>query len=229
VRRAAVLALVLLLLGLPARALEPLGERGLAVVNGGGGEVFVTPVPVTWQLVRSSRSDRLVHFAWLPEGQTPGAWSDKVSLQLFPGRTDVSGQELLDQIARRYQRDCRDLLASRTETTRKRGARVTFRFLGCTRHADTGRGELALFRVVAGAQALYLVQRAWRTPPFDRETLPFDRAVLGMTRLGLQGGRLCRRQPVDPGMACPEHLRPAIQGTSPERPVAVLRLGDGEK
>jgi hypothetical protein len=226
VKAAVALVLALALAAAPARALEPLGERGLAVVNGGGGEFFVTPVPIDWQVAHSSRSDRVVHMAWLPQGQEVGNWSDKVSVQMFPGQTQVGGQQLLDQLARRYERDCKNLLATQTETTRKRGKTVAFRLLGCTEHRATGRGEMALFRVIEGAESLYLVQRAWRTPTFDTESIPFAREVLGKTRVWLQGGRVCQADSADAAFACPPRLADAIQRTSLDQPVTVVRLGE---
>ena len=224
---AALAAAALLSTAGPARALEPLGDRGLAVVNGGGGEFFVTPVPITWEIVHSANSGRVVHMAWLPKGQQAGRWSDKVSLQLFPGETDISGRQLLDQIASRYNRDCRNLLGTQTEVRQKRGRTVAFRLLGCTEHSQTGRGELALFRVVQGAESLYLVQRAWRTPTFDTEHLPFSRDILGKTRLWLQGGRVCQADSPDAEYACPPRLAGAIQNTSLDKPVSVVELGGG--
>jgi hypothetical protein len=166
--------------------------------------------------------------AWLPEGQKTASWSDKVSVQLFPGETEISGRQLLDQIARRYTRDCRNLLGTQTEVQQKRGRTIAFRLLGCTKHAKTGRGELALFRVVQGAESLYMVQRAWRTPTFDTEHLPFSRDILGKTRLWLQGGRVCQADSRDAEYACPPRLADAIQNTSLDKPVNVVKLGDGE-
>jgi hypothetical protein len=225
---AAALALAGVLAAGAAQALEPLGDRGLAVVNGGGGEFFLTPVPITWEIAHSSKTDRVVHMAWLPEGQKTASWSDKVSVQLFPGETEISGRQLLDQIASRYTRDCRNLLGTQTEVQQKRGRTIAFRLLGCTKHAKTGRGELALFRVVQGAESLYLVQRAWRTPTFDTEHLPFSRDILGKTRLWLQGGRVCQADSRDAEYACPPRLADAIQNTSLDKPVNVVKLGDGE-
>jgi hypothetical protein len=225
---AAALALAGVLAAGAAQALEPLGDRGLAVVNGGGGEFFLTPVPITWEIAHSSKTDRVVHMAWLPEGQETASWSDKVSVQLFPGETEISGRQLLDQIARRYTRDCRNLLGTQTEVQQKRGRTVAFRLLGCTKHTKTGRGELALFRVVQGAESLYLVQRAWRTPTFDTEHLPFSRDILGKTRLWLQGGRVCQADSRDAEYACPPRLADAIQNTSLDKPVRVVKLGNGE-
>jgi hypothetical protein len=228
VSRLAAVALTVLLAAGPAEALEPLGDRGLAVVNGGGGEVFVTPVPITWEIAHSSDSGRVVHMAWLPKDQATDGWSDKVSVQLFPGETGISGKRLLDRIAERYARDCRDLLGTQTEVRQTRGRTVAFRLLGCTEHSRTGRGELALFRVVQGAESLYLVQRAWRTPSFDTEHLPFSRDILGKTRLWLQGGRVCQADSQDTRSACPPRLAEAIQNTSRDQPVSVVELGDGE-
>ena len=218
-------ALAVLLAAGPAAALEPLGERGLAVVNGGGGEFFVTPVPITWQIAHASDSGRVVHMAWLPAGQETGSWSDKVSLQLFPGETGTTGKQLLDRIVRRYAQDCRNLLGTETDVKQARGRTVAFRLLGCTEHARTGRGELALFRVVQGAESLYLMQRAWRTPTFDRAHLPFSHDILGKTRLWLQGGRVCQAGSSDADHACPPRLAPAIRNTSLEQPVRVIELG----
>jgi hypothetical protein len=231
VLKASALAVAALLAAVnaPAHALEPLGDRGLAVVNGGNGEFFLTPVPITWKIAHSSMTGRVVHMAWLPQGQETGSWSDKVSVQLFPGETEISGQRLLDQIATRYARDCRNLLGTETQVRQKRGRTVAFRLLGCTEHSQTGRGELALFRVVQGAESLYLVQRAWRTPNFDTEHLPFSRDILGKTRLWLQGGRICQADSPDAEYACPPRLAGAIQRTSLDKPVSVVKLGDGEQ
>ncbi|MBK1696744.1 hypothetical protein [Rhodovibrio salinarum] len=224
-RRLTTLALALLLAAGPAQALEPLGDRGLAVVNGGGGEFFLTPVPITWQIAYSSNTGRVVHMAWLPEGQETDNWADKVSIQLFPGETGITGKQLLDQIARRYAQDCRNLLGTQTDVQQTRGRTVAFRLLGCTKHAQTGRGELALFRVVEGTESLYLVQRAWRTPTFDTEHLPFSRDILGKTRLWLQGGRVCQANSPEAEFACPPRLADAIQTTSLDKPVNVIKLG----
>ena len=87
---------------------------------------------------------------------------------------------------------------------------------------------MALFRVVQGAESLYLVQRAWRTPTFDTEHLPFSRDLLGKTRLWLQGGRVCQADSKDADLACPPRLADAIQRTSLDQPVSVVKLGKGE-
>lgn len=218
-----------LLMGLavsaPARALEPLGTRGLAVINGGGGEFFLTPVPIDWTVARARRTRRIVHMAWVPEGQEAADWRDKVSVQMFPGSTDIQAETLLDRLAERYARDCGDLLATEVEVDEVRGYPTAFRFIGCPRRGDGGRGELALFRTVSGEQSFYLVQRAWRTPPFAADELPFAREVLGKTRLWLQGGRVCRAGESADRPACPSDLAGAMARTSLDKPVTVIRLG----
>ena len=220
-------ALALLAATAPARALEPLGERGLAVVNGGGGEFFVTPVPIDWQVAHSQMDGRVLNMAWLPEGQSVGDWQDKVTLMVFPGETEIAGRELLAQLTRRYRRDCAELQTTDTQVQQKQGHTVAFRFVGCTKHRATDQGELALFRAVEGDGSLYLVQRAWRTPPYGGDSLPFQRELLGKTRLWLQGGRICKADSVDPERACPPRLADAIQRTSLDEPVTVVRLDDG--
>jgi hypothetical protein len=227
VRRALAALVGALLAAVPAQALEPLGDRGVAVVNGGGGEFFLTPVPIEWRVAHASHGERIVHMAWVPEGQSAEDWDDKVSVQLYPGAAQMTGPKLLERLAERYDADCADLLATDTQTRQQHGHRVSFRFLGCTEHADTGQGQLALFRTIEGAQSFYLVQRAWRTPAFARDTLPFERELLGKTRLWLQGGRLCDATSGDPERACPPRLADAIRRTTLERPIAVLDLGKG--
>ncbi len=131
-------------------------------------------------------------------------------------------------MTQRYDADCAKLQTTETQVREQQGHTVSFRFLGCTRHQRTGQGELALFRTVEGEQSFYLVQRAWRTPPYQPDVLPFDRELLGQTRLWLQGGRICQADSSDPNRACPPRLADAIERTSLDEPVTVVRLGEGQ-
>lgn len=222
--RLVALLVATLMLAAPARALEPLGNRGLAVVNGGGGEFFLTPVPIDWKVAHARRGRQVFHMAWVPDSQSAEDWQDKVSVQMFPGRTDTDPAALLDGIATQYDRDCETVLSTEVEVRKVRGYETAFRFIGCTRHAGDDRGELALFRTVSGAQSFYLVQRAWRTPAFARGELPFRREVLGKTRLWLQGGRACTARGGEEKPACPADLAEAMNSTSLEKPITVLKL-----
>jgi hypothetical protein len=222
----AILAALLVAAMAPANALEPLGSRGLAVVNGGGGEFFLTPVPIDWKIAQAERSARVFHIAWIPKGQSAEDWRDKVSVQMFPGNTGTDPKALLDGIAERYDADCGTVLSTEVETKEVRGYETAFRFIGCTRHAGKELGELALFRTVSGAESFYLVQRAWRTPPFARTELPFSREVLGKTRLWLQGGRACAADAEQENRICPAELADAMNRTSLEKPITVLRLAE---
>jgi hypothetical protein len=223
-RFVALLAGLLLAAATSADALEPLGNRGLAVVNGGGGEFFLTPVPIDWEVAHARRERQFFHMAWVPADQSAEDWRDKVSVQMFPGRTDTDPAELLDGIATQYDRDCETVLSTQIEVREVRGYETAFRFIGCPRHGRTDGGELALFRTVSGAQSFYLVQRAWRTPAFGRDELPFGRDLPGKTSLWLPGGRACTAVGASAQPTCPAELHEPMDRTSLDKPLTVPRL-----
>ena len=94
------------------------------------------------------------------------------------------------------------------------------RLIACTRDKQSGKGSVSLYQVVAGERALYVVQRAYRVPPFSTDGVPLAGADLDAGRSAVSFGVACER-----GTAirpCPADWAPVLAPLDPSRQLVVF-------
>jgi hypothetical protein len=113
-------------------------------------------------------TDRNMMTEWVPSTETVDDWTQMLTVQVFRGAT-VDAASFLQGIGKRYMDACPGTTAKGVYTGQVNGYVVSMLVLKCPRNPDTGKPETTAFRVIKGKDALYSVQRAWRSVPSDQE------------------------------------------------------------
>ncbi len=191
-----------------------------AVLFGGGDEVYIAGLPVGWRKQAEARDALGYRADWLPAGQTLADWRDRMTLQLIP---DVAGQvpkQFLDNLAALWAESCEAVMVTEVESKPVNGYAGGSRLIACTRDKQSGKGSVSLYQVVAGERALYVVQRAYRVPPFTTDGVPLAGADLDAGRSEVGFGVACER-----GTAirpCPADWAPVLAPLDPNRQLVVF-------
>jgi hypothetical protein len=190
------------------------------VLSGGGGEHYIAGLPPGWIRHDTSIGQDVRHEDWLPPGQTPEKWTDRITLQIVPELAGKAPRTFLDQITNLRGEICDGVFATEVETAILNGFATGFRILACTRDVRTNMGVIAVMRIVTGNRALYVSQRVFQIPPFAPGGLPIDGEALAAARAAIEYGFPCRRG--DPVRPCPEAWRPTLDGLPSGRALVVF-------
>ncbi len=224
-RFAAVPALLFLLFGAGAATAQEQGDS--VVLQGGGGEVYIGGLPPGW--IQAARVEGMpVDFAaWTPHGQTSNDWREMIAAQLF---SDLGGRDpaaFLDRVTAGYDQACDSISTTSIKPEPVNGLPSAFRAVACSRNSGSGFGEVVLFRVIAGQNALYMMERIYRTEPFAPGTIPFDNDFLALGKESLELGLACQRAAPGGGTGggnspCPEGWTPALDSLAAGQTVTVF-------
>ena len=173
-----------------------------------------------WARHDTSIGQDVRHEDWLPPGQTPEKWTDRITLQIVPELAGKAPRTFLDQITNLRGQICDGVFATEVETAILNGFATGFRILACTRDVRTDLGVIAVMRVVTGDRALYVSQRVFQVPPFAPGGLPVGGEALAAARAAIEYGFPCRRG--DPVRPCPEAWRQTLDGLSPGHALVVF-------
>lgn len=188
-------AAVLLLAGgvwtIPAGALDP-GEYLYVDV--------LSKLP-GWLAQPTIRSDDLELTVIVPPGQTAKDWTDQVAVETFYGPPRSSAQALLSERMGEISRACEDTALGPVNPTMENGYETAMRAVACTKVKKLDKGEVSLYKAFKGHDRMYLVARAWRGPPFDKQHVPVQPEVTLQWLAFVQSIVLCDTR--DPHKPCP--------------------------
>lgn len=131
-----------------------------------GGEVFVAVHPQNFELAFQNRRDKREMTEYIPIGQTLEQWTEMITVIIFHGVTGQAPGEVQAHMDRSGQAACPGQENVRLFEGEERGYRVTLSLDMCGKFAESGLGEITLFKLIQGRDSFYQVQRALRVPPF---------------------------------------------------------------
>jgi hypothetical protein len=209
------------LLGLAACQSYAYAQQGdTAVLIGGRGEYYLAALPPGWGK-RAEAGDALGHHGdWLPEGQSLADWRDRITLQVVPELAGEAPPAFLDRMANLRAETCARMFATEVERARLNGFAVGLRVIACTRDNRTGTGEVTVMRALAGAQALYVIQRVFRVVPFSVQAFPLSGEALDRARAAIEFGFACERGSA--ARPCPAEWRAVLDSLDPSRALTVF-------
>lgn len=115
---------------------------------------------------QSNRDNRLMT-EWIPAAETVEDWTQMLTVQIYRG-AGVDSASFLKGIGKRYMDACPGTTAKGIFTGQINGYVVSMLVLKCPNNPGTSKPETTAFRVIKGNDALYSVQRAWRSVPSDQ-------------------------------------------------------------
>jgi len=126
--------------------------------------------PAGWQSVHQIERGGLMVRHFVPPGQGGDTWTDMITVQVLRTAQPPSLEDLYGRALGSYRADCADAQGGGLQEGETNGYATGFWVLGCPENARTGRGETAFFKAMLGEQAVYMLQRVWRTDPFAAGT-----------------------------------------------------------
>lgn len=128
-----------------------------------------TPPP-GWRQVHAVERDGLIVRHLIPPGQGGDDWRDMITVQVLRTALPPPLAGLYARALAGYQAQCPDARGGGLQQGESNGYATGFWVLGCPENTQTGRGETAFFKATLGEQAVYVMQRVWRTAPFEPGT-----------------------------------------------------------
>lgn len=135
--------------------------------------------PKEFKIGFQSNRDNHLMTEWVPATETVEDWTQMLTVQIYRGAT-VDAATFLQGIGKRYKGACAGTTAKGIFTGQINGYVVSMLLLKCPKNPGTDKPETTAFRVIKGSDALYSVQRAWRSIPTDQE---LDDAMHGLTKV----------------------------------------------
>jgi hypothetical protein len=174
----------------PAPSRPPIGEHLLA------------EPPADW--VQSFHTDtpgmRMVEY--VPQGDDPADWTDKVSFESFTGNPLPKPDELLTSIADDQRKGCDNFESHATYSGDENGYPTAVRLFVCDRSKLTQKGQLTLLKTIRGDAEFYVIMRARRVAPIAKDDAwPIPKELMAEWSLYLHAIGLCNGD--DPAHPCP--------------------------
>ncbi len=161
------------------------------------GENLLLAPPEGWELGFSDRDDDQAQYEYLPRGQEIESWTELLTVQVFFALKNVPPRAVLERMRRGFEANCDGAAAEAAAERTIAGYPAARQLLLCGRNragagpAGDQKGEIALILAVGGRDALYVVQRAWRGPPFRGPAPEAARALLAEWHRYLDQVRVC--------------------------------------
>jgi len=203
-RRAPVVLAAMLLLPAAAMAQQE-GEH--LYIN------FKTMLP-GWTLLPTQRGRDVELTEIVPPGQNQQNWTDQVAVNILYGPPKMTPEDLLTQRVQLIQRECEETQTGPAAPGIDNGYETALRAVACPKAKRWGQGEVSLFKAWRGRDAMYLVARSWRGPPFAKNERPVSLATTAQWLALIQGIVLCDTR--DPKRPCPETAANQATGKKPE-------------
>lgn len=173
------------------------------------GEHLIAHYPKDWQALPINRQGNLTVVQLLPDGQSPKDYVESIIVQ----RRDHDRQapkELAMGIVTASRAHCDGVMVSPVDEAPVNGyAAAEVRF-ACTRSSRNGKSGLMEVKVIAGNDALHVIQRVWFGPPVGAtQPVPVPESTISAWDAFDRTVVLC--DPADPKHPCPRDEAPAEQ------------------
>ncbi|MEW5728591.1 MAG: hypothetical protein AB1918_12265 [Pseudomonadota bacterium] len=164
------------------------------------GEILLVNPPAGWKPEVLQRNEKGSVTRLLPPGQTDKDWTEMITVQIQTGK-DGTPRGYIDGVVNFSRANCEASGTGAVNETMVNGYPYAVTSVVCTKGKASGKGSVVVIHAVRGAEALYVVQRQWRGPAFDKsQPPPMPKEVAEQWRAFSVG--LCDTR--DPKHPCPE-------------------------
>lgn len=134
--------------------------------------------PQGWQSVGTSSTQNSATTHLFPPGQTAEKWNEMLTIQVM-GDSRADAREHIQRIVEASRNNCEASGLSPVTEGLSNGYPVSTLTVTCTKGRTSGLGGLVAVKAIRGAQALYVIERVWRGPAFERnEAVPVPPEML---------------------------------------------------
>lgn len=154
-----------------ALLLTALSSAGSAQVPQPAGERLVMNPPDNWVPVSVQRGEKVNITRLFPPGQSDKQWSEMITMQIYTN-SEKSPRSFIEDVVRYSRDNCEAAGPSAVTEAPVNGYPMARVAVSCSKGRASGMGGYVLVQAMRGREALYVVQRHWRGPPFDKNNPP---------------------------------------------------------
>ncbi|MEQ8660102.1 MAG: hypothetical protein RLW62_04735 [Gammaproteobacteria bacterium] len=167
------------------------------------GEQLLFAKPEDWHEVFAEVEDNLSTNEYVPADQSAENWKEMVTVQVIFGMADANPDGVLSRIVRHLEDGCPGFSAQPIELGGTGDYPTLAVMLMCPKNPESGHGDFILVRGIAGKESFYILQKAWRVPPFEPDSAP----PVSLDERKFWLGYLAYLTVCDPGLKnCPENI-----------------------
>ena len=157
---------------------QPRPQAAQGPVAGQITEKLLLNPPPGWQSAGTSSTKNSATTHLFPPGQTAEKWNEMLTIQVM-GDSQADAREHIQRIVEASRTNCEASGLSPVTEGLSNGYPVSTMTVTCTKGRNSGLGGLVAVKAIRGAQALYVVERIWRGPAFERnEAAPVSPEML---------------------------------------------------
>lgn len=170
----------------------------------GGDELIFVPPP-GWHPAHQNATDTGYEITYVPDGETASDWTEAARAQIFYNMSEdnpnLTPADFVENYRRYYEQSCQSVEASPISAWNDHGYLAAIRIIVCDRQRGESLGSVSMIKVMKGRASAFVLDRTWRGPAFDIETVPVSQETLDVWSEFLARSFLCNR--ADPETPCP--------------------------
>ena len=181
------------------------GHSPLTWAQDPGGDELIFVPPDGWHPAHQNATDDGYEITYVRDGETAEDWTESARAQIFydlsedkPGLTPA---DFVENLRRYYEQACQTVEASPISAWDDHGYPAAVRLIVCDRQRGESFGSVSMFKVMKGRASAFVLDRTWRGPAFDIDTMPVPQETLDAWSEFLALSFLCNRG--DPETPCP--------------------------
>lgn len=133
---------------------------------------LLTGLPDGFEVAMQDRQGQLSMMEFIPKGESTENWSAMVTVQVMHGIKDGDGEAFARNLAKLWQGGCEGSSARQLQHGEvNRYAFVLWHYV-CPLNVQSGKPETMWLKAISGADALYVVQYAYRAAPSSQLEQP---------------------------------------------------------
>jgi hypothetical protein len=161
-----------------------------------------------WKVGAQAKRPGFTMVEYIPKDQAIASWDRMLTVQIFHN-IPVKLDDFMGRMKANFEakQPCDQARLEPVESKPVNGYAASLHRLTCTRSKQTGKGEFTFMLGIQGRDALYIVQRAWRGPPYAADAVPLTSPELQAWQAFMSKVQVC--DPRVAGHPCPEGLKRA--------------------
>ena len=133
-----------------------------ALAEGLSGENLLAGLPEPFELGWQTQQDNLEMFEYVPHGEKVEDWTRMITIQVFHGKPGTDGSGVGSQMAAIWGKACAGGTGLEATTGTENGYGFAVWSYDCPLNPETQKPESMFLKAMIGADALYVVQYAYR-------------------------------------------------------------------
>ncbi|OWQ85704.1 hypothetical protein CDN99_21750 [Roseateles aquatilis] len=137
------------------------------------GETLLVAPPAGYKVVTQKTAGNMTITEFIPKNEELPAWTEMVTIQVFAKLDNATPKQFQELMGAAWKRQCKTSQSFPVSDGVERGYATSVWFQGCEHKGTPSKDELTWFKAIKGADAFYLVQKAFAYQPTPEQMAPW--------------------------------------------------------